>query len=81
MAALFSFEYRVDNWSSIQMETLAQLVHLNFQDMCSDSSNQMKLLAGSELKTEEEHLKIEIVAALLICNASTILIIGKCETW
>ena len=41
--------------------------------MCSDSSNRMSLLAGSGLKTEEEHLKIEIVADLLICNASTLL--------
>ena len=50
------------------METLAQLVHLNRQDMCSDSSNRMKLLAGSGLKMEEKQLKIKIVAALLICT-------------
>ena len=54
------------------METLAQLVHLNRQDICSDSSNQMKLLAVSGLKTEEEDLKIEIFVALMICNASTL---------
>ena len=55
------------------METLAQLVHLNRLDMRSDSSNRMKLLTGSAQKMEEEHLKIEILAALLICNASTLL--------
>ena len=55
------------------METLAQLVHLNRLDMCSVSSNRMKLLTDSAQKMEEEHLKIEILAALLICNASTLL--------
>ena len=53
--------------------TLAQLARLNCQDMCSESSNRMKLLAGSGLKIEEEHVTIENVAALLICNASTLL--------
>ena len=43
------------------------------QDMRSDSSNRMMLLAGSGLKTEEEQLKIKIVSALFICNACTLL--------
>ena len=58
---------------ALQMETLVQLVHLNCQDMCYDSSNWMMLLAGSGLKMEVKQLKIEIVTALLICNASTLL--------
>ena len=36
-----------------------------------DSSNQIISLAGSGLKTEEEHLNIKTNAALLICNACT----------
>ena len=56
------------------MEALAQMVRLNLWDMRSDSSNWMKLLADSRLKMEEEHLKIEIDAALLICNVSTLLL-------
>ena len=50
-----------------------QLAHLNRQEMCSDSCNRMKYLAGSELKRQEDHQNIKIVAFLLICNASTLL--------
>ena len=50
---------------------IAQLVHSNHQDIHYGSSNQMILLVGSGLKTEKDHLNIEIVTALLICNAST----------
>ena len=37
---------------------LAQLAHSNCQEMRSDSSNRMMLLAASGLKTEEDHLNI-----------------------
>ena len=52
---------------------LDQLVYLNRQDFCSDSPNWMMALAGSGLKMEGDHLNIEIVEALLICNASNLL--------
>ena len=41
--------------------------------LCSDSSNRMMLLAGSVLKTEEEHLNIEMLTALIGYNASILL--------
>ena len=42
------------------------MVHLKFQDICSDSPNQMMHLAGSELKTEGDHLKILKLTALFV---------------
>ena len=54
---------------------LEQLEYLNRKDLCSDSSYRTMSLASSGLKTKEEHLIINIVAALLICKASTLLII------
>ena len=41
--------------------------------MHSDFPNWMMPLAGSGLKTEGDHLNIKIVAALLICNANTLI--------
>ena len=43
----------------------AQQVYWNHQDLGSDFSNQMTLLAGSVFKMEEDHLNIKIVTALL----------------
>ena len=47
-------------------QMLKQLQYLSHQDLHSHLSNRLMSLAGSGLKTEEEHLNINIVAALLI---------------
>ena len=57
----------------LEKQKLAQLVNLNCQDMCFDSSNQMKQLAGLKIKKEEEDLNIEIFAAQLYCKANTLI--------
>ena len=48
-----------------KVDHTAQLAYSNHPDLCSDSSNRMTSLAGSRFKTEEEHLNIKMVTALL----------------
>ena len=55
----------------------ASAVYLNHQDMCSESSSRDELLAGSELKTEEEHLNILTVAALVCIMPTHHLVYGN----
>ena len=54
-----------------------QLFDLNSQDLCSDSSNRMTSLAGSGFKTEEDHMNIKIVTALLFIMHAHYLVIWK----
>ena len=65
MAMSFSFKYGIDiknykneDWMLEYKWKLAQLAHSNCQEMRSDSSNRMMLLAASGLKTEEDHLNM-----------------------
>ena len=53
------------------------MLYLNCQDMCSDSSNQMKSLAGSVFKTEEDHLKIWKLQFFLVLMPTHYLIYGN----
>ena len=71
----FSFKYCIhaevhttDDWM-LEQEACS-MVYWNRQDMHSDSSNRMMPLAGSGLKMKED---FKIVAALLICNANTLI--------
>ena len=56
------------------------MVDQNCQDLCSDSSNWMTSLAGSGFKTEEDHLNLKTVTALLFIIPAHCLVIWKYDS-
>ena len=77
MAAMFSFEHRVDNWCWYKMEacSIGQTELSRF--MVPDSSNRMISPADSGFKMEEDHLNNSIVDRSVCFNASTLTICGN----
>ena len=65
MAVLLSFTYRRVPKDHKSEEEVWSVVHLKRQEICSESPHWMVPLAGSGLKTEGDHLKIEKLTALL----------------
>ena len=62
-----------------KIDPIAQLVHLNHQDLRSNFPTRMMPLDGSGLNMEGDHLNIKIVAALFFIMPTYYLYVEKSD--
>ena len=74
----FSFEYWIDTrcWKKKLAQLLIKVINTG-----PNSSNRKNSLAGSELKTEEEHLNIWNCCSSYLRNAHSLKNLLKCVIW